>query len=258
MQSYGDYVIDKKLIVTGTTALNQQTTITGGLTIKSGSTDTLVVTNSTGSITAAAGIFTFQRAVVQDGIAIISSAANRMVRFQVTGSSGMALLHETATAEGKLSFIKVNNAGAETSRMGWVDNTGLLWWEGTINGAKVIGRSDIKFKDEVVDFENALDVVLRSKPRRYLWKATKTKDFGFVAQELEQVIPEAVLGEDGSKGVNYQALVAVAFGAIKELHATVQKQSDELAALKSELEGLKSVSVAESAPAKKTKKASGG
>lgn len=160
--------------------------------------------------------------------------------------------------EGKLSFIKVNNAGAETSRMGWVDNTGLLWWEGTINGAKVIGRSDIKFKDEVVDFENALDVVLRSKPRRYLWKATKTKDFGFVAQELEQVIPEAVLGEDGSKGVNYQALVAVAFGAIKELHATVQKQSDELAALKSELEGLKSVSVAESAPAKKTKKASGG
>ena len=82
MQSYGDYVIDKKLIVTGTTALNQQTTITGGLTIKSGSTDTLVVTNSTGSITAAAGIFTFQRAVVQDGIAIISAATNRMVRLK--------------------------------------------------------------------------------------------------------------------------------------------------------------------------------
>lgn len=245
MQSYGDYIIDKKLVVEGTTELQQQVTLRGGLTIKSGGTDKLVINNANGDLTASTGVFTYKAAVVEEGVTIISQATRRMLRFAASGTAGMAIIHETATAEGKLNFIKVNNVGAQTSSMGYIDNTGLFWWEGIINGAKVIGRSDIKFKENVTDFTDALDLVKQTQPRRYTWKGTGVKDFGFVAQELEQVLPEAVIGTEGQKGVNYQAMVQIAFGAIKELSAQVD-------ALKAELDQLKAK------PERKTKKTSGG
>ena len=50
-------------------------------------------------------------------------------------------------------------------------------------------------------------------------------DFGVIAQDVEQVLPEAVRArEDGYLAVDYEKLCALAFAAIKEL----QQQVDEL------------------------------
>ena len=48
-------------------------------------------------------------------------------------------------------------------------------------------------------------------------KADDENQVGFIAQEMESVIPELVGGEEGKKGINYSQLTAVLTKAIQEL-----------------------------------------
>ena len=51
----------------------------------------------------------------------------------------------------------------------------------------------------------------------------KGNDLGVIAQEVEKIIPEVVVGENGDKAVAYGNLVAVLIEAIKELSEKVEK-----------------------------------
>ena len=59
------------------------------------------------------------------------------------------------------------------------------------------------------------------QPRKYTVKAGDTDDIGFIAQEMEKIIPEVVIGEEGSKGISYGSLTAVLTKAIQELETRV-------------------------------------
>ena len=48
-------------------------------------------------------------------------------------------------------------------------------------------------------------------------KADDENQVGFIAQEMESVIPELVSGEENKKGINYGQLTAVLTKAYKEL-----------------------------------------
>ena len=97
--------------------------------------------------------------------------------------------------------------------------------------------SDIKFKENIQDINNALSVVnfvggktfdwtdewinSQGGPNEYL---RRKNDFGIVAQDLESVFPLGVrVREDGTLAVDYQKLAALAFAAIKELTARVER-----------------------------------
>jgi hypothetical protein len=57
------------------------------------------------------------------------------------------------------------------------------------------------------------------------------RQMGFLAQELEQVVPEAVSNGGDYKSVNYQVLTALLIEAMKEQEKKIeqqQKQIDEL------------------------------
>ena len=54
------------------------------------------------------------------------------------------------------------------------------------------------------------------QPRKYKIKADNSDAIGFIAQEMEAIIPEVVNGEDGSKGLAYGHLTAVLVKAIQE------------------------------------------
>ncbi|MCX6715789.1 MAG: tail fiber domain-containing protein, partial [Candidatus Taylorbacteria bacterium] len=66
-----------------------------------------------------------------------------------------------------------------------------------------------------------LDTVMKTTPRSYTMKGSNLPQVGFIAQELKPLIPEVVDGTDGSMGISYGNLVAVAFQAIKELNQKV-------------------------------------
>ena len=99
--------------------------------------------------------------------------------------------------------------------------------------------SDIAYKKDIVDIKYSLEDALKLRPVSYLTKDHDIPQIGFIAQEMEQVIPEVVSGEEGSKGISYGSLVALCVKAIQDLNAKVDAQDAEIQELKAELDATK-------------------
>ena len=91
-------------------------------------------------------------------------------------------------------------------------------------------KSDYRLKKELRDF-NGVDIINRLRVYDYAWKNDGSREFGFVAHELQQVIPYLVTGEkdavnkDGSinpQGVDMSKVVPILVAAIQELSAKVK------------------------------------
>ena len=88
--------------------------------------------------------------------------------------------------------------------------------------------SDLKFKENIEDVENALDKVLKLRGVRFSWRRNEYggRDFpegshyGVIAQEAEEVLPEIVsAAPDGERAVAYAEIVPILIESIKELRA---------------------------------------
>jgi hypothetical protein len=86
--------------------------------------------------------------------------------------------------------------------------------------------SDYRLKENVQPMTNALDVVSKLNPVTYDWISDKSKGQGFIAHELQAVLPECVTGikdavdENGKpiyQGIDTSFLVATLVSAIQEL-----------------------------------------
>lgn len=114
---------------------------------------------------------------------------------------------------------------------------------GISGGASVqyVSTSDYRLKENVAPMTGALDTVAKLKPVTYTWKVNGTKADGFIAHELQEVLPNAVSGEkdaidkDGNiiaQGIDTSYVVATLTAAIQELKAQVDAQALEIQALK--------------------------
>jgi hypothetical protein len=99
---------------------------------------------------------------------------------------------------------------------------GYLYFDAAANTAKLTSAgawsdaSDAAYKENIADITYGLDAVKAMKPRKYKVKADNSNAIGFIAQEIESIIPEVVNGEDGSKGIVYGQLTSVLTKAIQE------------------------------------------
>ena len=112
------------------------------------------------------------------------------------------------------------------------------------NGASAVTystTSDYRLKKDVQPLVNALSRVSALKPCTYKWKVDDSQSEGFIAHELAEVCPEAVVGEkdavneDGSikvQGIDPSKLVALLTAAIQEQQAQIETLRAEVAALK--------------------------
>lgn len=104
------------------------------------------------------------------------------------------------------------------------------------NGTVSYAVSDLRFKSNIVPVTYGLDTVLQLNPVTFNWKdpdvgGTYT-DIGFIAQEVEPVIPEVVRqGQDGYYSLNIQNITAVLTKAIQELSAKNNILEARIAAL---------------------------
>jgi hypothetical protein len=95
--------------------------------------------------------------------------------------------------------------------------------------------SDRKFKENVREIPNALDIVSNVGGKLFTWSEEyvqsrggedgyfiQKEDFGVVAQDVQAVFPAAVRTRpDGSLAVDYAKLSAIAFAAIAELRTEI-------------------------------------
>ena len=203
MQSYGDYVIDKKLIVKSTTELQGQATITnGGLTVTNGQ-NVLTIDSSqnlrtlTGQVQGAS--------LLCEGIWLNSNRTSRTVHFIVQGGLGMGIMHESGAAEGTLKFIKLTAAGAANGEYGKLESNGRLWWEGEINTLRIIGRSDRKHKEDVVKMngKDALDIIKSTQP---VWLSGKVQTLRTGDSSL-RTLKRSVIGLFSAKKVRWVSTI---------------------------------------------------
>jgi len=72
-------------------------------------------------------------------------------------------------------------------------------------------------------------------PKNQQWRM-KRRSIGFIAQEIEKVFPEVIWDDDwGFKSLQYDVLVSVAIGAVKENQQRIESLKNNLSKLKEEL-----------------------
>jgi hypothetical protein len=82
--------------------------------------------------------------------------------------------------------------------------------------------SDIALKENITDLDYGLKEVMLIQPRKFNMKQDGSRQIGFIAQEIEGVVPEVVSGNDGNKGISYGPLNAVLVNAVKELQGQIE------------------------------------
>ena len=124
---------------------------------------------------------------------------------------------------------------------GDIDDVTVLSLEQDTNTAHAdfVDSSDVAKKDNIETISDGLDIVNALNPVKFDWKKTGLKSQGFVAQEVESVLPHCVVGEDyieGEKGtgkaIKTAGIVASAVKAIQELSAKVDTMQTEINNLK--------------------------
>jgi len=102
--------------------------------------------------------------------------------------------------------------------------------------------SDYRVKENVQPMVDALDTISQLKPCTFTYKIDGKTGQGFIAHELQAVVPDAVVGEKDAvdvegnpqyQGVDTSFLVATLTSAIQELSAKVDALQSEVNTLKS-------------------------
>ena len=109
------------------------------------------------------------------------------------------------------------------------------------NSVSYQSGSDYRLKENIAPMTGALATVALLKPVTFKWKSDSSDGQGFIAHELQAVVPDCVTGEKDAvdadnkpvyQGVDTSFLVATLTAAIQELNAKVDAQAAEIAALK--------------------------
>ena len=91
--------------------------------------------------------------------------------------------------------------------------------------------SDEKLKTNIAETKYGLDHILRLEPKEFDWKEKLNgrHDIGFIAQEVQEVVPELVKEVEGLNGdeshlsVDYTKVVPILVNAIKELKEEINE-----------------------------------
>lgn len=138
------------------------------------------------------------------------------------GGGGATLTEDTANTSRYMLFSSANTGTASTIN---VASTKLLFNPntGTLSATIFNSLSDETEKTNVKPIKNALAKVKKLKGVGFDWVDNGRPSFGLIAQEVEKVIPEIVVGDSGKKNLNYDALIAFLVNSIQQLDEKIKK-----------------------------------
>jgi hypothetical protein len=118
-----------------------------------------------------------------------------------------------------------------------IDNSGNIVTTGNITAYG--SPSDRKLKENIQPLQNTLNKILQLRGVTFDWReetdqykiAGHKNDIGFIAQEVEKIIPEIVREKDGVLAIRERALFAYLVEAIKEQQNIIDSQEERLAKL---------------------------
>jgi hypothetical protein len=102
-------------------------------------------------------------------------------------------------------------------------NVGNVYSTGIVTATDFNSASDINLKENIQKINNPIDKIVKINGVRFDWKSDNKPSMGVIAQNIEEVLPELVSGDD-SKTVNYNGIIGLLIECVK----TQQEQIGEL------------------------------
>lgn len=155
-----------------------------------------------------------------------SNSGSEVVGINGNGSTQLGLYCTPTTAYTQVNFRNGNGAVGSISTNG--------------SATAFNTSSDYRLKENVQPMSGALNKVAQLKPVTFNWKVDGSDGQGFIAHELQAVVPDAVTGEKDAvdvegnpkyQGVDTSFLVATLTAAIQELSAKLDAAEARIAAL---------------------------
>jgi hypothetical protein len=172
-------------------------------------------------------------------------------RMRVTENGGTRFQCENYNAQpSSTNFgVEINNTNASSTFFGQGTGTESQITFGNRNGVRgsiqtnasntlYNTTSDYRLKENVAPMVGALAKVQQLKPSTYTWKVDGSDGQGFIAHELQAVIPDAVTGEKDAvdeKGDPKYQMVDTSF-LVATLTAAIQEQQQIITDLKARIE----------------------
>ena len=143
----------------------------------------------------------------------------------LSGSNPEIAFHDTSGTANNMSMYYINNtlvwhsgSGSTGSKMTLASQNGNLLIAGTLTE-----NSDISLKENIKPLKSKLEIISKLNPVSYNKIGQKEKELGFIAQEVEELIPELVFeSKEGVKSLAYARMTAVLVKSIQELSAKLE------------------------------------
>ena len=164
--------------------------------------------------------------------------------FQLDGEGSMVFrtlqngMYFDNFGNGNINF-RVGTEGGNISGM-ILDNLGKLAVHGTVSSAGTNLTSDIRLKKNITPIQNSLSIIQKLNPVSYDKKMNlasldySIKENGFIAQELQKILPNLVhesSDKDKLLSVNYTAIIPILTKGIQEQQVIIEDQKKRLEAL---------------------------
>jgi hypothetical protein len=169
----------------------------------------------------------------------LAFSTNATERMRIDSSGNLML--GTTSVIGGVSKQSISYSGAVNWGLGLNDTsstngmTYIMFQTGGTNRGNITNNnntavaynttSDYRLKENVVPMTGALDTISKLKPVTYKWKQNGSDGQGFIAHELQEVVPDCVTGKKDAvdaegnpvyQGVDTSFLVATLTAAIQE------------------------------------------
>ena len=158
----------------------------------------------------------------------IDSSGNLLVNTTTQFGSGKICNSFDGTVYNGTTFKNTNSGNSCNYEVFYNSAAGVAGYINQVNATTVafVTVSDYRLKENVAPMTGSLDKILQLNPVTYTWKENGTNGQGFIAHELQEIIPDCVVGkkdntdQDGNpvyQGIDTSFLVATLTSAIQEL-----------------------------------------
>jgi len=178
-----------------------------------------------GGAASGSSIFTISTAMVSEEDDDFADAKFNILALDAN-TSGLG-----AARQNEYTFLQARHSGSIRVQ---IQHDGDIVSKGNITGfaSSFLTVSDEREKKDIYQISESLDRILELRPTKFTWIETNKEDVGFIAQEVEKVIPEVVettrgfinTGDDKErKTISYPKLIPYLVDTIKTLTQRIEE-----------------------------------
>lgn len=214
----GDLVAGSGVSLSGT--LTGRLVGTGNVTISAtgGGTGTVTSVDGSGGTTGLSftgGPITTSGTLTLGGVLAVASGG--------TGASSAAAARTNLGAAAASHTHAIADISSLQSTLDGKANLSGATFTGGVTAPSFTVSSDVRLKSNILDLVDGNYVVDRLRPVSYTFDPTGKATYGFIAQEVEELIPEAVIDNGEFKSIDYAPLIAFLTAKVQELAARVEE-----------------------------------